>query len=60
MLVLPEPMVSHWLGAKRHVPAAVPPPATVWVVAVLPPLLALHCKFPGEKITLSLALTENV
>ena len=52
-------MVSHWCGAKRHVPAAVPLPATIWVVAVLPPLVALHCKFPGENITESVALTEN-
>ena len=60
MFLLLAPMVSHWLGAKRQVPAAVPPPATVWVVAVEPPFLALHCKLPGEKTTLSFAETEKV
>ena len=46
--------MSHWLGAKRHVPCRVEPSAH-WCV----PCAALNCRLPGEKVTFRFAPTEN-
>ena len=59
IFALSAPIVFHWLGANCHVPAAVLPPATACVVADVPPLVALHCKLPGEKVTLVVSEVEN-